>query len=74
MRTAELIIAVSIMATVLKGAVVMVEIVHMNYIVESTAAVLVSEPVQLLTLPECGHLYNVGRSAEWQICMGVGKK
>lgn len=28
-----------------------------------------------LTLPEkCAHLYNVGRSEEWQECMGVGPK
>ena len=24
--------------------------------------------------PSCGHLYNVGRSREWQECMGVGPK
>lgn len=24
--------------------------------------------------PDCGHLYNVGRSVEWQNCMGVGPK
>lgn len=23
---------------------------------------------------ECAHLYNVGRSREWQDCMGVGPK
>lgn len=26
------------------------------------------------TRPDCGHLYNVGKSVEWQNCMGVGPK
>ena len=38
------------------------------------------EPTPELTLrpqfgtypPDCGHLYNTGRSKEWQECMGIG--
>lgn len=33
------------------------------------------EPLTRRHLPtECRHLYNVGRSREWQDCMGVGPK
>ena len=33
------------------------------------------EDEEELSLPQlCRHLYNVGRSREWQDCMGVGPK
>lgn len=34
------------------------------------------EPLRVRTHrpTECAHLYNVGRSREWQDCMGVGPK